>query len=264
MLALIALLALAAPPCPCGLNAACADARCESHGGAGACMCRFPAPKFSSAVYASVPAPKFKGEAKPVVKESHADCECAACQCAVCDGGCGTATSIRTEEQLRAAVMGGKVVTIYVGQDAPKGAKNSHRFYTLFGETSGVFLCFPGDDGEPKYQRIDVPTVKAAPAPTKAEGTKTAMVRGHEHKCNSCGTVWAHADNSANASHNCPKCGRTQMVQHRDVMVPVASKREPKVESQPFIPLQSYFPAASGCANGNCPTAPTTRRGWFR
>ena len=148
MLALITLLALAAPPCPCGPNAACADARCDSHGGSGACACRFPAPKFSSSVYASIPAPKFKGE--PAVKATHPDCECATCQCAACDGGC--ATGIRTEEQLREAVMGGKVVTIYVGQDAPKGAKNSHRFYTLFGETAGVFLCFPGDDGEPKYQ----------------------------------------------------------------------------------------------------------------
>lgn len=36
----------------------------------------------------------------------------------------------------------------------------------------------------------------------------------HSHKCQSCGTVWVHQP-GPNASHNCPNCGRQQLVIHR-------------------------------------------------
>lgn len=55
-----------------------------------------------------------------------------------------------------------------------------------------------------------------------------ATVKGHEHKCSSCGTVWSHADNDPSASHSCPSCGRQQLNKYRSVPVEVKPATKPK------------------------------------
>lgn len=39
----------------------------------------------------------------------------------------------------------------------------------------------------------------------------------HSHRCRRCGTVWQHVTGAANASHNCPSCGKTEFDIHQDL-----------------------------------------------
>lgn len=183
-----------------------------------------PSPTLPAPRFVSLPTPKFAAA-------KHANCACTDCKCAACDGSCSPAV---TES-------GGEWVVKFKGR------------------------TFTVSKAEPKEAAVrlakEVAGEKAANAPSPLKGEGTPTVKGHEHKCNSCGTVWAHADNAANASHSCPNCGRTQTVQHRDVMVPAATP------APAFIPLQTLIYPTAGfgdCPNGQCPTAPTARRGLFR
>jgi len=138
----------------------------------------------------------------------------------------------RTSE-VWAKVRAGETWTVYVGQPVPKGAKNAVRIDSFGGEPAGAYRCFL--DGEPKYLPAESGKGSVTDAPTSSP-EKTAgtgkTVKGHEHKCASCGTVWAHPDGDPNASHKCPSCGKSQYVQLRDVMILVSEKGV-----APIIPL---------------------------
>lgn len=72
----------------------------------------------------------------------------------------------------------------------------------------------------------------------------------HSHKCNRCGTVWQHVTGAANASHNCPKCGKLQYDVHQSLQSTKTIQVEvPKAAALP------RFKTSSGCATGNCPWA---------
>lgn len=132
-----------------------------------------------------------------------------------------------------AKVMAGTEVTIYVGRDAPKGAKNALRMESFDGNREGVFRCFLRD-GEAQYERVTTVESTAPILPPE----KTVGVKGHEHKCPYDGTIWSHADGDPNASHSCPKCGRQQLTQYRDVTIQKTVKTP--------APAATISPVASG------------------
>lgn len=80
---------------------------------------------------------------------------------------------------------------------------------------------------------------------------------GHTHTCNTCGTTWDH---QANAGHNCPNCGRQQLIQDRSPRIVTVRHAQPLPQGQPTIqqsPVtaiqRSVNRATAGCPNGNCP-----------
>lgn len=113
---------------------------------------------------------------------------------------------------VRAAVESGMEVVVYAGVPLPaKAESNAVRVSAIPNEPAGVYRCWR-ENGVAKYEPR-LPVAKAMP--------KATTVKGHEHKCSSCGTVWSHADNAANPSHNCPTCGRQQLNKYRAVPVEV-------------------------------------------
>lgn len=160
-----------------------------------------------------------------------------------------------TYREVKGFVECGIPLVVYAGVPLPSGAPaNAVAVDRIPGNPAGVYDCKLGPKRTPQMVMRPV-TAKVVP-----KAAPVATVPGHSHKCDSCGTVWSHADKGLTFDdHYCPKCGRLQRVQHQEnlaVPVPVA-KPTPKVE---FIPLQSYFPSASSCPNGQCPNAaPVTR-----
>ncbi len=74
---------------------------------------------------------------------------------------------------------------------------------------------------EPDFIIVGTKSSSPAPTPTKmivVEPVSTVHPLGgpgwHSHTCRVCGTTWAHRDNSRNASHNCPSCGRPEYIQN--------------------------------------------------
>ena len=171
----------------------------------------------------SFPAPRFA--ALPTPKFVATGCACTVCDCATCDGSCAAATRNNAGEWV--VKLDGRTFTV-------GGAETKESAVRLAKKVAG----------------------EKAAASNVQRPQASATVKGHEHKCDKCGTVWSHADNATNASHNCPTCGRTQNVQHRAVMVPTA-KAAP-------APLQYFLPAATfpgNCPNGQCPNVAPARRG---
>lgn len=66
---------------------------------------------------------------------------------------------------------------------------------------------------------------------------------GHTHTCNKCGLTWDH---STNPGHACANCGTTQYVQ----------------DSVPRMVTTARY-TLGGCANGQCESVQSQRRGLF-
>lgn len=80
---------------------------------------------------------------------------------------------------------------------------------------------------------------------------------GHTHTCNACGETWDHAKNP---SHNCPQCGRQQLVVDQPSRMVQVRTMENKPEIASPIPAYSSVPFAlpqssSVCGPGGCPPA---------
>ncbi len=93
----------------------------------------------------------------------------------------------------------------------------------------------------------------------------TRSPQGHTHTCPRCGTTWDHA---SNPSHSCPNCGTVQYAvdtRYRPVTV-VKTVQVAPVPSPPvtLATLQRSSVSQSACANGQCATVSSTRRGFFR
>lgn len=176
------------------------------------------------------------------------------------------APALRTDYALAfERVRAGETVTISVGETA-KDKTTITIWDAPRSLARGKYRCWRGEDGLPKYERIETVVVT------------TSTVKGHSHRCPVDGTEWSHRDNDPNASHNCPTCGRMVLDKARsNVPIPVekpalplatAPKAESKAEPTPptvLYPLTNILPQRSNCPDGNCPTSPPpTRRGWFR
>lgn len=60
-------------------------------------------------------------------------------------------------------------------------------------------------------------TVEVVTKPVAVREVVTVNPGLHSHKCRRCGTVWSHVTGAANASHNCPACGKTEYDIHQDL-----------------------------------------------
>lgn len=105
---------------------------------------------------------------------------------------------------------------------------------------------------------------KRGPSVTPSPKTNPGIPYDADHRCDNCGhqsaagtgtwVVHGAAPGGAH-THKCPKCG--QVWQHGG-SGPTAHKHDE-------TPMQYTLPGSlSGCANGQCPTSSTVRRGIFR
>lgn len=116
----------------------------------------------------------------------------------------------------------------------------------------------------PKTKMAAFSSTATVKQPLTVQTVTTRAPSGHTHTCPRCGTTWDHA---ANPGHNCPNCGTAQYTQDRSprpVTVRAAAKTPDAVAPLTLAQLQNSVISSSACANGQCSTVTTSRRGFVR